>query len=115
MTTSLPKTVRRFLEDLTRRLEQDQGDNLVEVRLFGSHARGDARPDSDVDVLVVVEKLSLPAKDHILEILADAALDHELAVGPLVWDRERWRRHEALQTLLIRHLQTEGVVLWSHP
>ena len=26
----------------------------AEVRLFGSHARGDARPDSDIDLLITV-------------------------------------------------------------
>lgn len=33
------------------------GDDLVSVVLFGSHARGDAHPHSDIDLLVVVEGL----------------------------------------------------------
>ena len=112
-TAPLPDPVRWFLEDLTRRLQQHAGNNLVEVRLFGSHAHGEARPDSDVDVLVVVEQLPLPVKDRILEIMADTALDYEMPIGLLVWDRNRWHQHEALETLLIRH--SEGVVLWRHP
>ena len=29
----------------------------VQIILFGSHARGDARPDSDIDLLVVLDQI----------------------------------------------------------
>lgn len=38
-------------------LEEAFGDRLVSVAVFGSVARGEAEPDSDVDLLVVVEGL----------------------------------------------------------
>lgn len=37
-------------------LRQLYGENLVEVRLYGSRARGDAEEDSDIDVLVVLRE-----------------------------------------------------------
>ncbi|QGA68168.1 nucleotidyltransferase domain-containing protein [Sulfolobus sp. E11-6] len=33
------------------------GNNLVSIVLFGSYARGDQRKDSDIDLLVVLEKI----------------------------------------------------------
>ncbi len=39
---------------LKARLAALYGDRLAGVYLYGSHARGEARPDSDVDVLVVL-------------------------------------------------------------
>ena len=51
---STPPHVRAALEDAKRRLEAVYGDRLDRVILYGSRARGDARPDSDVDLLVVL-------------------------------------------------------------
>jgi predicted nucleotidyltransferase len=45
------------LEPVVEALERSFGDRLVAVALFGSRARGDARPDSDWDLLVVARDL----------------------------------------------------------
>ncbi len=39
-----------ILREVKERLRDILGDELVEVILFGSYARGEAREDSDVDV-----------------------------------------------------------------
>ena len=51
MTASL----RIALAEARQRLAALYGERLRRVVLFGSQARGDARPESDVDVLVVLE------------------------------------------------------------
>ena len=50
---SLLDTKYKALEDFTQRiLASDVKDQIAKIILFGSVARGDARQDSDVDVLV---------------------------------------------------------------
>ena len=44
-------------EQAVEALRKALGDRLVAVVLFGSRARGDARPDSDWDLLVIAEGL----------------------------------------------------------
>ncbi|MFM2041791.1 MAG: hypothetical protein RLY86_367 [Pseudomonadota bacterium] len=46
--------IRPILEELKAGLTALYGDRLDRVILYGSQARGDARPDSDIDVLVVL-------------------------------------------------------------
>jgi uncharacterized protein len=52
---SFSADLRRYVEALERRF----GADLVSVVLFGSWARGEAKPESDVDVLVVGRALPL--------------------------------------------------------
>jgi predicted nucleotidyltransferase len=40
------------------------GDRLVDVFVFGSHARGDATEESDLDLLVVLDRVDDPWSEH---------------------------------------------------
>lgn len=56
------------------------GDRLKSVALFGSVARGTMRPDSDIDVLLVVDDLPNGPRNRLLEFeRVEAALDPLLA------------------------------------
>jgi len=48
------KRVAQILGELRSGLEQLYGPRLAGVILFGSHARGEAGPESDIDVLVLL-------------------------------------------------------------
>ncbi|MBS7645731.1 MAG: nucleotidyltransferase domain-containing protein [Candidatus Bathyarchaeia archaeon] len=48
---------RGLLEGLLRLLKETFGEGLMSVVVFGSVARGDAKPSSDIDVLVVARNM----------------------------------------------------------
>lgn len=48
-----------LIEEFVRLLVAEFGDRVVSVLVFGSVARGTARPDSDVDLCVVIRDLPL--------------------------------------------------------
>jgi hypothetical protein len=54
-TDRISPAIQETLQHASDALRQVYGPRLERVILFGSHARGDARPDSDIDLLVVLE------------------------------------------------------------
>lgn len=49
------KRLRRILHALQKELTDTLGERVEKIILYGSQARGDARDDSDIDVLVVLK------------------------------------------------------------
>jgi predicted nucleotidyltransferase len=64
---------------LALRLRRVYGERLRDVYLFGSRARGDHDPDSDVDVLIVLDRIEGYGRD--LRRSSDAVSDLSLASG----------------------------------
>ena len=88
-----------------------------QVILFGSRARGDARPDSDVDLVVVEAEPFGPDRSRLAEInRVMRALDGlGVAKDVLVYsldEVEYWR--DSLNNVLARALR-EGRVLYERP
>lgn len=45
-----------ILDEIKQRLQQEHGPRLRGVILYGSEARNEARPDSDIDLLVLLDE-----------------------------------------------------------
>lgn len=62
---NMASDMRRALAEAKRRLQGIYGDRLRRVVLYGSRARGEATPESDVDLLVVLRG---PIENHYQEL-----------------------------------------------
>ena len=85
------------------------GESVIDIRLFGSHARANAHEDSDVDVAVVLEAAGWEERRDIIDLAADVGLEHDLLLSPTVFDRETYERWRAQDRPLVRDIETEGV------
>ena len=103
--------IKQVLDELRDALQDMLGANLVEVRLFGSRARGDAEPDSDVDVMVLVKERSLDLEEQIIGEATEISLEHELLIIPLVWSLESREKNRELNTLIYRNIINEGIIV----
>lgn len=70
-----------ILKEVKAKLQEILGDNLVEVILFGSYARGEASEWSDVDVLVVVKRWPTPEE---LDRMAEATNKYAIEKGVVI-------------------------------
>ena len=64
-------------------LQENYADNLCQVVLYGSQARGDAKPTSDIDVLVVLKQFTsyYAEIDKTSHFIADLSLDYDTVVS----------------------------------
>jgi predicted nucleotidyltransferase len=107
----VPGDVLVALGELKQRLVQRFGPRVRAVVLFGSHARGEARPDSDVDVLVLVEGLTGRERSAIYGMGAEVWMETGVDVAPVVFSTEEYAELERLERLLPQDIAREGVAI----
>ncbi|MEM0962695.1 MAG: nucleotidyltransferase domain-containing protein [Bacteroidota bacterium] len=104
----LPPAVRAAVTEAKARLAETYGARLERVVLYGSHARGDAHEDSDVDLLVVLRGKVRPLAE--IRRLGPLALDLVLRHGELVSFHPRTVAEvEAAPAPFLRRVRAEGV------
>jgi len=100
-------------DDLLQRIKHDlaeaYGPRLRGVVLFGSEARGDAEPDSDIDVLVLLDGPVAYGRELRTCIHALYALVLELNGRPIDVFPVDVEEYEAQEYALYRNAKAEGV------
>ncbi|MBS0156437.1 MAG: nucleotidyltransferase domain-containing protein [Nitrospira sp.] len=79
--------------------------------LFGSRARGDAEPESDMDVLVELdlERLDLETKRRLRRLAGEVSLKHSFVISLLLVDRAQVR--ERGNYAIFANIREEGIPL----
>ena len=80
-----------------------------EAYLYGSRARGDARADSDWDVLIVLNKKSLEDSDYenISYPLTLMGIDYGQEINPIMYTKEKWQ--QSVITPFYHNVMNEGI------
>ena len=82
-------------------------DPNAEVILLGSRARGDARKDSDWDVLVLLDRpLSPSLKALILDNLYELELQSNAVISAIIHSKSEWENLAI--TPIYQHIKNEG-------
>jgi predicted nucleotidyltransferase len=101
---------RAALDEFKCRLEE-LAEQLVDLALFGSKSRGDFDPDSDLDVLIVLEQCDWQVRDCIHLMGARVSLDYDVLLNTHILDQEQWGDMAHHQATLWREVQQDGAPL----
>jgi predicted nucleotidyltransferase len=103
----MPVRLQKILKDLKQGLIRIYGDKLDSVILYGSQARGDAKFDADIDVLVVLktdfnyrEMLDLSSN-----LIASLSLEKDVVISRAFVSREEF---EGMQSPFLMNVRREG-------
>jgi len=92
--------IEKYVQELIRRLQDEFGERLIYVGLQGSFRRGEADENSDIDIMVTLDRLDAADLDRYRGIIA-ALPAFERSCGFISGREElkNWPRHEICQLL----------------
>ncbi len=83
------------------------GTDVTGIILFGSMARGEARPDSDIDLCIILKQMNEPTINKLGEQILDLEKQHRKKIQVIFTDRH----FSQLDRNLLENLVSEGVIL----
>lgn len=103
--------VRKIIAELCSSMASLFPQNQIEAILFGSYARGDAEPGSDIDVLILVDasRQDISAQNwQVGDMAAELLLNYGVVVSPIVENRDYFNRNIGILPFY-RNVAREGV------
>ncbi len=97
----------RVARELKRRLSEIV--QLVDFKVFGSRARGNANEYSDMDVFIEVESLDNGLKKVIKHIVWKIGFESSIHISPLLFTRYEMEETPVRSSPIIINIATEGV------
>ncbi len=92
-------------------IKQELSNQLIETIIFGSKARGDYSPDSDIDILIVLSKRSKELVDSLYEKLLDIELEYDSKISLTIFSKAEYLLNLDAHTPFMESLLNEGVAL----
>lgn len=109
----VPEVARHFI-DLLKKEPKVKQKNVLEVRLFGSYARGEETKDSDVDLLMVLENHSSKENRWVASLsdLAMEKVDYNDLLSIVRMSKQHWEEQQRIKTPLYEEIEKDGILLW---
>ena len=83
--------------------------NVTSILVYGSKARGDDSPDSDIDVMIVLDDYTPQIEMTIDEMVYDINLDHDCLISVVIFGRRELEEGPMAESPLYKRILAEGV------
>lgn len=97
------------LQDFKRRLRRRCGDGLIAIKLFGSRAVGDVRPEPDIDLLVIFKRGTKKDENILVETICDILNVHGVYLEVMSYSRQEYEQSKREQWPFVLNLEKEAV------
>ena len=83
--------------------------NLIDLRLFGSQVRGENTPESDIDVMIVVDESNYHIRSQIYDIIFEINLENNTFMSATIFDKKEIEDGPMAESPIYKIVQKEGV------
>lgn len=104
----MPANIKRLLKELKQGLARLYGGQLIAVYLYGSYARGEARPDSDIDVVIILDHYEHYSDEieRTGELVSELSLAYGKSISRVIITSKQWQKSD---TPLLQNIRAEGL------
>jgi len=85
--------------------------SLVDMRVFGSRARGDADEYSDLDVFVEVETLDKIIEEKIEDIVWEVGYNNHVFISETIFTKDEIENSPMCESGIVKSIYREGITV----
>ena len=111
----MPKVMYDLIKQYVEKIKKIYGSHVKQIILYGSYARGDFRPDSDVDIMILVDISDLELKSYgeqLSYMTYDFNLDNDIDIKPIAKSEELFNKW-VVNYPFYSNIHREGVILYG--
>jgi predicted nucleotidyltransferase len=86
-------------------------ESIVAEYLFGSYAKNNYTPRSDIDILILVKNFTPDMQRQLSGLASDYSFEYDVYISPIVKDIEVWKKNQMYHTLFYQELTQYGIAL----
>ena len=109
------KTMLDLIEQYVEAVKKIYGSHVRQIILYGSYARGDFRPDSDVDIMILLDMSDLELKAYAQQLsymTYDFNMDNDLDIKPIAKSEAHFKKW-IVNYPFYSNAYKDGVVLYG--
>ena len=91
----MPQTMQQLIQQYVSNIHDIYGSHLRQIILYGSYARGDFRPDSDIDIMILLDLSDIDIKKYrhqLSDMTFDFNMDYDVDIKPIAKSEEHYRK-----------------------
>ncbi len=113
MKTTFPKStenIKPLVIKFKKKLKELYGDNMQQMILFGSYARGTIHEESDLDLLLLLKEMESPYHENVFmnEMVSDFSFENEIYFSVLATTLQKFKN---IYHPLYKNVKKEGILI----